>query len=141
MIFVCRSQFEVCSQTCCILLLMSSREGCLWSLLTATYLCNVISCCSEPSACCFVLCDVMKAAGKPSLLESHAKYFGCWSGIINCWVMASSWNHDMLHIMIVCIIIFHYLCILFYPVHQNENEIIKNISMIYSIGKLTQGVN
>jgi len=47
----------------------------------------------------------------------------------------------MLHIMIVCIIIFRYLRILFYPVHQNEGEIIKNISMIYSIGTLTQGVN
>ena len=43
--------------------------------------------------------------------------------------------------MLVCIITFWYLCILFYPVHQNENEIIKNISMIYSIGKLTQAVN
>lgn len=85
---------------------MSSCEGCLWSLLTAAYVCNVISCCFKPSACCFVLCDVMKAAGKPSLLESHSKYFGCWSGIINCWVMASLWNHNMLHFMIVFIIIF-----------------------------------
>ena len=77
LIFVRRSQLEDCSQICCVLLLMSSREGCLWSLLTAVYLCNVISCCFEPSACCFVLCDVMKAADKPSLLESHSKYFGC----------------------------------------------------------------
>lgn len=91
-----RSQLEVCSQTCCVFLLMSSREGCLWSLLTAAYLCHVISCCFEPSACCFVLCDVSTAAGKPSLLESHAKYFGCWSGIIDCWggngIIVKSWS-------------------------------------------------
>jgi len=43
-------------------------------------------------------------------------------GIINCWVMESLGNHDMLHIMIVCIIIFQYLSILFYPVHRNESE-------------------
>lgn len=116
-------------------------RGVCGPLLTAAYLSNVISCCFKRNACCFVLCDVTKAAGKPSLLESHAEYFGCWSGIINCWVMVSLWNHDMLHIMIVCIIIFRYLRILFYPVHQNEGEIIKNISMIYSIGTLTQGVN
>ena len=122
LIFVCRSQLEVYSQTCCVFLLMSSREGFCGTCLLV-HICVMWSVGVLSLVHAVFCCDVLKAAGKPSLLESHTKYFGCWSGIINCWwVTVSLWNHGVFHIMIVCIFIFQYLCILFYPVHQNENE-------------------